>query len=90
MPYEAGQIPNRVAIGDVNGDGVNDIVTSDNDSNKIYLFLMSKTGSVLSGSSIIVGNHPKGLCIADLDNNGKGDIIVCNNQDDNISIILSK
>jgi FG-GAP-like repeat len=89
-PYEAGQIPNRVAIGDVNGDGVNDIVTSDNNSNKIYLFLMSKNGSVLSGSSIIVGNHPKGLCIADIDHNGKGDIIVCNNQDDNISIILSK
>jgi hypothetical protein len=38
-PFNAGKIPNRIAIGDVNGDGVNDIVTSDNDSDKIYLFL---------------------------------------------------
>jgi hypothetical protein len=89
-PYEAGKIPNRVAIGDVNGDGVKDIVTSDNDSNKIYLFLMSKNGSVLSSSSITVGNHPKGVAIADLNGDGKGDIVVCNNLDNDITIISGK
>ena len=86
-PYDAGKIPNRVAIGDVNGDGVNDIVTSDNDSDKIYLFLMNKTRAVLSGLPITVGNHPKGVAIADLNGDGKGDIIVCNNLDNDITII---
>ena len=89
-PYEAGKIPNRVAIGDVNGDGINDIVTSDNDSNKIYLFSMNKNGSVLSSSSITVGNHPKGVAIVDLNGDGKGDIVVCNNLDNDISIITGK
>ena len=89
-PFEAGKIPNRVAIGDVNSDGVNDIVTSDNDSNKIYLFLMNKNGSVFSQSTITVGNHPKGIAIADLNADGKDDIIVCNQLDNNISIIISK
>lgn len=89
-PYEAGKIPNRIAIGDVNGDGINDIVVSDNDSNKIYLFLMNKNGSVLSQSSITVGNHPKGIAIADLNADGKDDIVVCNQLDNDISIILSK
>ena len=28
-PHEAGKIPNRVAIGNVNGDGINDVVVSD-------------------------------------------------------------
>ncbi len=89
-PYEAGKIPNRVAIGDVNGDGINDIVTSDNDSNKIYLFLMSKNGIVLSSSATTVGNHPKGVAIADLNGDGKDDIVVCNNLDNDISIITGK
>lgn len=89
-PFEAGKIPSRIAIGDVNADGVNDIVTSDNDSNKIYLFLMGKNGTVLLSSAIIVGNHPKGVSIADFNKDGKGDIIVCNNMDNTISIILSK
>ena len=88
-PFEAGKIPNRIAIGDVNGDGVNDIVTSDNDSNKIYLFLMSKNGSVLSSSPIIVGNHPKGVAIVKIDGDGKADIVVCNQLDNTISIIIA-
>ena len=89
-PFEAGKIPSRIAIGDINGDGVNDIVTSDNDSNKIYLSLMNKNGSILLQSAITVGNHPKGIAIADLNGDGKGDILVCNKADNNISIILSR
>ena len=86
-PFEAGKIPNRIAIGDVNGDGVNDIVTSDNSSNKIYLFIMNRNGSVISQSSIAVGNQPKGVAIGDLNGDKKGEIIVCNNADNDISII---
>jgi hypothetical protein len=89
-PYESGEIPNRIAIGDVNGDGVNDVVTSDNSSNKIYLFIMTKKGTVSSQSAITVGNHPKGIAIADLNANRKADIVVCNNSDNNISIIFGK
>ena len=89
-PYKAGNIPNRIAIGDVNGDGVNDIVTSDTDSNNIYLFLMNKNEAVQSESVITVGNNPKGIAIADLDANGKDDIVVSNNMDNDISVILSK
>jgi hypothetical protein len=89
-PFEAGRIPSRLTIGDVNGDGVNDIVTSDNDSNKVYLFLMNRNGSVLSSQTITVGNHPKGVAIADLNGDRKGDVVVCNVADNDITIILSK
>lgn len=89
-PYESGKIPNRIAIGDTNGDGVNDIITSDNDGTKIYLFLMNRNGTVLSQSSITVGNHPKGIAIADLNSDGKSDIAVCNQLDNDISIIISR
>lgn len=89
-PYASGKIPNRIAIGDTNGDGVNDITTSDNDGNKIYLFLMNRNGTVLSQFSITVGNHPKGIAIADLNADGKNDIAVCNQLDNDISIIIGR
>ncbi|MEP7323415.1 MAG: VCBS repeat-containing protein [Saprospiraceae bacterium] len=89
-PFDAGKIPNRIASCDINGDGINDIVTSDNDSDKIYCFLMSKEGGVLSSLSIKVGNHPKGVAIADLNGDRKSDIIVCNQLDNDISILISK
>jgi len=89
-PFNAGNIPNRVAIGDVSGDGVNDILVSDNSSDKIYLYLMDKNKTVATQSTISVGNHPKGIAIADLNADGRGDIVVCNFLDNNISIIISK
>ena len=89
-PFEAGQNPNRIAIGDVNGDGINDVVTSDYEGNRIYLFLMNREGTISPGQAIYTGNHPKGVAIADLTGDGKGDIVVCNNADNEIMIILSK
>jgi hypothetical protein len=89
-PFPAGDIPNRVAIGDVDGDGVNDIVASDNNSDKITLFIMGKNGNVSADSMITVGNHPKGVAISDLNGDGKGEIVVCNNADNDISIVSYK
>jgi len=89
-PFPAGKIPNHVAIGDVNGDGVADIAVSDNDSNTITLFLMSKKGNISTSSMIMVGNHPKGVAIADLNGDGKCEIVVCNNLDNDITIITGK
>lgn len=89
-PFEAGKIPNRIAIGDINGDRVNDIIISDNENDKIYLYLMSKGGNISSNYTITVGNHPKGIAIADLNRDGKGDIVVCNQLDNDISIIIAK
>jgi hypothetical protein len=88
-PFYSGSIPNRIAIGDLNGDGINDIAVSDNGTDKVYLFIMSRNG-VASQLSVTVGSHPKGVALADVNGDGKADILVCNNSDNDISIILSK
>ncbi len=90
LAFPAGKIPNRVAIGDVDGDGINDIVTSDGETDKIYLFITGHSKKELSGIPIEVGSHPKGLALADLNNDSKADIVVCNNGDNSVFILLSK
>jgi hypothetical protein len=72
-PFATGRIPNRVAIGDVNGDGVADIAVSSPDGNNITLFLMSIKG-VASSSTLAIGGKPKGLAIRDLNGDGKADM----------------
>ena len=89
-PLATGKIPNRVAIGDVNGDGVNDIAVSSPDGNNITLFLMSSRGTVASSSTIAVGGKPKGLAIRDLNGDGKADVVTTNNGDNTVTIMLSK
>jgi hypothetical protein len=88
-PFATGKIPNRVAIGDVNGDGVADIAVSSPDGNNITLFLMSSKG-VASSSTIAIGGKPKGLAIRDLNGDGKADMVITNNSDNTVTVVLSK
>lgn len=88
--FATGKIPNRVAIGDVNGDVVADIAVSSPDGNNITLFLMSSKGTVASSSTIVVGGKPKGLAIRDLNGDGKADIVITNNGDNTATVMLSK
>jgi hypothetical protein len=89
-PFETGKTPNHVAIGDVNGDGVNDIAVSSPDANTITLFLMSRRGTVASRFTIAVDGKPKRLAIRDLNGDGKGDVVTTNNADNSVTVILSK
>jgi hypothetical protein len=89
-PFATGKIPNRLAIGDVNSDGVADVAVTNTDSDNVTLFLMGDKDNVASSSTIAVGKKPKGIAIGDLNRDGKADIVVANNGDNDITILLSK
>lgn len=89
-PLAMARFPNFVAIGDLDGDGVADIVVSDPDGDHISIFTMTRTGSVGSRRDVPVSGHPKGLSIADVNGDGKGDIAVTNNTANTVTVILGK
>ena len=85
-PFATGKSPSRVAIGDINGDGINDVVTTNYNSSSITVFLMGK-GKMLSSYTLRTGQKPGGIAVADVDGNGKNDILVTNSLDNTLEII---
>ena len=69
--------PDRVATGDINGDGLRDIVVTCGQNNRLMLYLGSRdVGLTISTQSVPTGWA--GVAIADLEGRGKDDIVVSN------------
>ncbi len=88
-PFSTGMGPTRVAAGDLNGDGINDIAVTNYNSRSISIYYMSKNGMV-SSTTIPIGNHSDGIAIGDMDGDGKNDIMVSSYDDHTISILFKK
>ncbi len=69
--------PDRVATGDINGDGLRDIAVTCGQNNKLMLYLGSRDGGfTISTQNVQTGWA--GVAIADLEGRGKEDIVVSN------------
>ncbi len=99
-PYEThwvGSWPEAVAIGDVNGDGRNDVVMTtsyyfdpDNDFH-IHVFLQQPWGELAPPVKYPTfgsyGNPPQSIAIGDVNHDGKADVVV-GNCGDSIAVFL--
>jgi FG-GAP-like repeat len=88
-PFKTGMGPTRVAIGDLNGDGINDIVVTNYNSNYISIYYMAKKG-LLSSTTVQLGNQSDGVAIHDMDGDGRNDIIVSSYANNTINILFNK
>lgn len=89
-PFPLERFPNTVAVGDLGGDGIGDVVVSNPESDYITVFKMAKNGHLAVRERLRVQGHPKGLAIGDFNADGKGDIVVTNNSANTVTVILSQ
>jgi hypothetical protein len=88
-PFPTGGGPGRVAIGDVDNDGMPDIVVANYLSRSVTV-LRGHEGTFMQTATLAVGNHPQGIAVGDLNGDRKSDIVVVNSDDNTISILLAK
>jgi hypothetical protein len=82
--------PNAVAIGDVNGDGRQDVAVACATSATLTLFIADAKGGY-ARQTIGIGSAPTwgGVALADLDDDGRADIIVSNSREGVVRILSS-
>jgi hypothetical protein len=87
--------PRFLAVGDVDGDGDLDVLTTNLYDNTVSVRLNggdatgSNTGIFGNGSTVAVGNSPSHPALADIDNDGDLDLVVTNTGNDQISVLLN-
>ena len=81
--------PVRLATGDIDGDGLLDIVTANNTANTISLLRNTSSGGSISFATHVdfaAQTGPQGVAIADMDNDNKLDIVAINYTSNSISV----
>ncbi|HEV2423273.1 MAG TPA: FG-GAP-like repeat-containing protein [Terriglobia bacterium] len=86
--FATGEAPYAVAVADVNGDGIPDLVTGDQLANAVSVMLGNGDGTFQPQVEYTTGFEPISIVVADLNQDGKLDVAVTNFEDDTIGVLL--
>ena len=87
--YAAGDEPLSIAIGDLDGDTHQDLVTANVNSDDISVFLGNGDGTFQAAVTYGAGQVAHGINIGDLDGDTSPDLVVMNSADDDFSVFLN-
>ena len=91
IDYAAGNGEEKVALGDLDGDGKLDMVAANRYSDNVSVFLNTSpaAGTISFDPKIdfVTGGYPQSVTIGDIDNDGKPDLVVSNYWDGTVSIL---
>ena len=88
MSYPTGSRPQAIALGDLNGDGLPDVVTANDGEDEMNVHLASAEGFA-PPRSYSVDSAPSALAITDMDLDGVRDVLVASRSADSFQIFLN-
>jgi hypothetical protein len=86
--YDVGRLPTAVATGDLNGDGIPDLVVANENDDNISVLLGNGDGTFRPQLTWATGHFPESIAIGDFNADGIPDLAVANTGGNCISILL--
>jgi hypothetical protein len=90
VTYATGRQSFAVALADLTGNGIPDIVTANAFDNTVSVLRGRGDGTFASQEVFAVGSRPYSVSVADLSGDGKPDIITTNYGSNNVSVLLNQ
>jgi uncharacterized protein (TIGR03437 family) len=89
-PFTAGRGAGSVAVGDFNGDGIEDLATANQVDSNVTVLLGNGSGgfSPAQGSPFGAGGSPSSVMVGDFNGDGLKDLAVANFNTNNITVLL--
>jgi len=84
-----GKQPFSVAVADLTGDGIPDIITANAASNTLSVLLGNGNGTFRPQQTYAVGSRPYSVAAADLTGDGKPDIVTTDYGSNSVSILIN-
>ena len=88
VAYAAGNSPQSVAIGDLNGDGYSDLVTANAGTNNLSVLLGNGDGTFNTAVTYSTGVSPQCVAIADVNGDSIPDVLSANAGDGTVGVLL--
>ncbi len=89
VDYTSGTEPFGIAIGDINGDNVSDVISANLDSDSISVFINNGNGTLATKVDYAATNGPYTPEIGDLNGDGIADLAVINFSSDFLSVYIN-
>ncbi|TMH84044.1 MAG: VCBS repeat-containing protein, partial [Betaproteobacteria bacterium] len=80
--------PTFVAVGDFNGDRVQDLAVTNFDSNTISVLLGNGDGTFRAAPTVAAGANPFAVAVGDFNGDGKLDLVVADDGSNTVSVLL--
>ncbi len=86
--FATGLSPTSVVLGDLTGDGIPDIVSTNEFSNTVSVLLGNGNGTFQTQQTFATGMNPFSVALGDLTGNGKLDLVVANSGTSAVSVLM--
>jgi len=89
LVFPTGKQPFSVAVGDLTGNGVPDVVTANAANNTVSVLMGNGNGAFGPAQTYAVGSRPYSVAVADLTGDGEPDIVTTNYGGNSVSVLLN-